>query len=185
MFHPLHRPSLLCLLLASAACGTAATTAEDAATTADTATVDTADTSAADTTVDVPLITDTAVDTTGKDTAPADTAPGDVATDTQPPLDVAVPDVADVSPTAVCRQVCDKMAEGCDTLNLADCYGLCEYAGASTTIACLPLQKNVWACELTGTYTCWPEYPMLGKLVGADACVDLRDKFDKAGCIKQ
>jgi hypothetical protein len=150
----------LLLPLALAACGSTTTTP---ATTDDVAADDASgsDATAADASADVSA-TDAAADASG--------TTGD-----------AVVDTKDVTPTAACKSDCDAQKKDCATIDLTQCYGLCDYVVPGLKSAeCIAKQTAVWECEAVALFVCATDTNVVGALKDANACKAEHDARDVA-----
>lgn len=110
----------------------------------------------------------------GSTTTPAVTA--DVSADSaadssaDAPAD-AVGDAAAVTPGTACKSDCDTQKQDCATIDLAQCYGLCDYVVPGLNSAdCMAKQTAAWECEATVAWVCDPTQTVVGALKDPNAC---------------
>lgn len=146
----------------------------------------------------IPLLLPFALAACGTSTAPAattDTATAD-ALEVADTVDVIVPadgvgdavastdaagDVTAVTLAAACKSDCDRQKADCPTIQLADCYGICDYVAPSFTGAdCIAKQTAAWACEATVAWVCDPAQTAVGALKDPNSCKAEHDARDSA-----
>ncbi len=80
-------------------------------------------------------------------------------------------DAVAVTPTAACKSDCDTQKQDCATLDLAQCYGLCDYVVPGLATAdCVAKQTAVWTCEAVTLFVCATDTNVVGALKDPNAC---------------
>ena len=72
-----------------------------------------------------------------------------------------------------CYGSCDVQSMDCPSIDLVQCYGLCDWVIESTkdTDGCLEAHTQVWGCDATIEWTCNPNTNVIAQPVD-DACLD-------------
>ena len=132
--------------------------------TVDDATVD----DAADATADS-VATDALSDAAATDAAADGGADGAIEVKSDATVDAAVD--ATVTPSAACKLDCDKQKSDCASIDLSQCYGLCDYVVPGLKAgACTEKQTAQWLCETAVKWQCAPDQNVVGQLADPASC---------------
>lgn len=82
-----------------------------------------------------------------------------------------------------CYASCDTQQQGCSSLDITGCYGLCDWmiATIEEEEECLQLGMEAWECDTTMDWGCSFQTDIVGEPI-ENTCTDTQEQFGLHGC---